>query len=151
MVDLTTAAVLNDLIKLSMDSQQSYIEAAEYAHSEDFKKVFLDYAEQRGAFVEELSALVHAVDNVPAESGTYEAEVFRTVVKFKLSMSRDEDKLILEAVLDRMEHALAKYRDGLATVDLPHPVREVLETQIDALNTTKAHIEQLLGRHDKES
>jgi uncharacterized protein (TIGR02284 family) len=128
-------STLNDLIETCHDGESGFREAAEGMLNDDIQRAFLEFAQQRGRFANELQVLSTEFGGRPKKSGSMSGLLHRGWMNLKEAVAgNDEGAIIAEA--ERAEDAAVEaYRKALSK-DLPPDVREVVDRQYrQVLNT----------------
>jgi uncharacterized protein (TIGR02284 family) len=135
-----TKKALGRLVATLHDSQENFRNAAERAESSDLKLMLMDFAIQRARFAGELqNEIIRLGDPEPPDAGTIKGSVRRTLMKLKTALASDRDRALL-AECERGEDAvIAKYQESLQHV-LPRYIREMLESQIEQIGASRAHL-----------
>jgi uncharacterized protein (TIGR02284 family) len=121
-------STLNDLIETCQDGEAGFREAAEGVHNPETRRAFIEYAQQRGRFANELQVLSTEIGGRPKKSGSMSGVLHRGWINLKEAVAgNDEGAIIAEA--ERGEDAAVEaYRKALSK-DLPPDIREVVDRQ----------------------
>lgn len=131
MADQTkTIETLKQLIKINLDGERGYREAAESIDDSSHKRTFYERSTQRASFAGELAALVRENGGEPPESGTAAASAHRTWLNLRDWISERDDKAVLKEVDRGEEVAVEAYHKALGA-DLPTTVKETLRKQAE--------------------
>src|SRR5215203_1599541 len=88
-------SMLNSLIETCEDGREGFKQAAEGARSEDLKRTFMQYSEQRAGFVSDLQNLVRTLGGDPEESGSTAGALHRGWINIKSAVTGNDDGAIL--------------------------------------------------------
>ena len=126
------ANVLNDLIETCKDGEQGYRSAEEKAKDPSLKSLFSKYASQRAGYVTELQGMVRGLGEDPATSGHVAATLHRGWLNLKESLSKDEDKALIETCESGEDAAMKSYKDALSK-SLPANVMSMVQKQFSGV------------------
>lgn len=141
-------AVLNRLVRICQASESGFNLAAESVKNRGLLVIFRGYAQERGQFGEELSALVREHGGDPASGSGALAALHRGWITIKAAMTIGQpqtEKVILDEVSRGERAAREAYANALGQ-PLPEPVRSVVEKQQAALEAVGERVEQMRGR-----
>ncbi len=105
---------LKGLVNILNDGKEGYISATEVANSAELKSMFLELADQRAGYAEELKShiLQHGGESENEEGGVLGA-LHRTWIDIKQALSSKEDEAILGAIETGEKAAIEKYDEVL--------------------------------------
>jgi uncharacterized protein (TIGR02284 family) len=134
--------VLNHLIETCRDSERGYRAAAELVASETLQSQFLEMAEDRARFAEQLVPYAQRVGGAAAGAGTTVASLHRHWMDFKARLTHQDDHAVFTEVLRGDTVTLRTYETALSEV-LPATVRELVEQQEQKVREVHARLEAL--------
>ena len=119
---------LNTLISTNKDSQKGFQEAAEEAESSEYKRLFNEYAGQRGRFASELQNEVRSLGGDPAEGGSAAAAAHRVWLDVRNAVTGKGDHDIIAECERGEDVAVERYKNVLDET-LPVNVQEIVRRQ----------------------
>ncbi len=119
---------IQHLTELLKDGQEGYKLSADGVQNAELKNLFLQYAEQRARFLNELRAEVARLGGDPDQGGSALGAVHRGWINVKTAISTKDDKAIVQEVLKGEKVALKDYEDALKK-ELPPQTRRLVEQQ----------------------
>ena len=143
MSDLSSRAVLNQLIETCKDGALGFQHAAELVSDAEFKTLFTDLAHRRSQVAAELLPHAQRFGGNEAANGTTAAALHRKWMDVRDNWSGHDDRAILAEARRGDSLTVASFKDALAGV-LPASVRDMVERQYaeiqsghDALDQTQ--------------
>ena len=118
MSDDNDIAVLNGLIKTTLDSMKGYEDAAKDAQSTNFATMFADFARDRAQVATQLQAQVRTLGGDPETDSSVLAAAHRTFMDLKQAITGQDDKAIITEVERGEDHIKAKYEAAMKDGDL---------------------------------
>lgn len=135
--------LLNQLIVANRDSAEAYENAAGAVDNQDYQTLFMDYAQQRRQFVDQLSELVCNYGGDPEASGNLAITFQRVWMNIRAALT-EGDRAIMDEC-DRSEAAtLALYADTLPE-NLPEEVKALVRSQLVDVRIAHDRIHGLSG------
>lgn len=131
-MNMDTAAILNDLIKVSKDGEQGFQAAAKDTSNHDLKSIFLARAEGCSRAVQELQQHVANMNVEPENSGSLLGALHRGWMDVKSAITGRDDHAILEECERGEDVAKATYTKAL-NKDLPENIRLMVQKQYDGV------------------
>jgi uncharacterized protein (TIGR02284 family) len=128
MADRNERWVLNHLIELCRDEEMALRYAADHVTDSATRAVFVNLAQQRAQFVNELQPHAHGLGGAEAAEGTTRGKLHRGWMAFKHRIVSHNDKQMVSAAEQSEQRILATYRDMLTEM-IPPRAREVVEQQ----------------------
>jgi uncharacterized protein (TIGR02284 family) len=131
-------SLLNGLIETCEDGHEGFKQAAEGATSEELKRTFMQYSQERAGFVADLQNLVRTLGGDPEESGSTAGALHRGWINIKAAVTGQDDGAILVECERGEDSAKSQYQEAQKQ-DLPEYIRSTVESQFSAI----------LAAHDK--
>ena len=128
-------AVLNSLIKTTLDSRKGFLDAAEDADGTHFAAFFADFADRRLQAAATLQAEVRRLGGEPENEGSLAGAAHRTFMNLKEMFVSRDDKAIVEEVERGEDFIKAKFEDAFANEQLSPDARAVV---IEAFRSVEA-------------
>lgn len=138
-------ATLNELIETSKDGEKGFALAARDTHEAELSEVFKQGEDSCRAAAAELQDQVRLLGGDAAESGSMKAAAHRGWISLKTAMSSRDDIAILEECERGEDYAKARY-DAAMKLDLPEPVRSVIEQQYAGVKANHDRVRDLRNR-----
>jgi uncharacterized protein (TIGR02284 family) len=145
MADQTPRVVLNHLIETCRDSERGYRAAADLVASQTLNAQFLEMAEERARFVEELLPHAQRLGGDEAGDGTTVASLHRRWMDLKARLTQHDDHAVFAEVLRGDGVTLRAYETALGEM-LPESVRDVVERQDQKIREVHARLEALAAK-----
>ncbi len=142
MAEQSSRAVLNHLIETCRDSERGYRAAADLVASETLNRQFLEMAEERSRFAEELRPHAQRLGGDEASDGTTGASLHRRWMDLKARLTHHDDQAVFAEVLRGDTVTLRTYETALSEV-LPSSVRDLVEQQEQKVRQVHARLEAL--------
>jgi uncharacterized protein (TIGR02284 family) len=119
-------SVLNGLIATTLDSADGYAEAAKNARSESLTSLFRSRANERRTAATTLQECVRSLGGEAEDDGTVLASAHRMFVNLRTSLTKDDNKAVVDEVERGEDHIKHKFEDALKDRDLsPHAMTVV--------------------------
>lgn len=134
---------LNDLIETSKNTELGFNECAKRAQSSELRSVFNQHATEAHTNASELQALVARLGGKPEDSGTTAGAMHRGWTAFKNAITGHSDLTLLEECERGEDAALASYRKALKEENLPGPVLDVIQRQMQNVQRTHDQIKSM--------
>lgn len=119
---------LQDLLRVNIDSENGFRDAAEQVDDVALKRIFTQYADERQANASELKQFVEFNGEAPVESGSIMAAIHRTWMDLKAALSLNDAKAVLNEAERGEDHIMHMYEDVL-TETAGSAVHDVLQHQ----------------------
>ena len=145
MADQTPRVVLNHLIETCRDGERGYRAAAELVASQTLNAQFLEIAEERARFAEELLPHAQRLGGDEAGDGTTAASLHRRWMDLKARLTQHDDQAVFAEVLRGDTVTLRTYETALGEV-LPTSVRGLVEQQEQKVRQVHARLEALASK-----
>jgi hypothetical protein len=143
-----TAAILNDLIKISKDGEEGFRTSAELVNDESLKKTFLEMAEVCKKAVTVLQNKVKELGvRSPEQSGSVLGSLHRGWLNIKTMVATDNDSTVLEECERAEGVAKIVYTKALEQ-DLPDEVRGIVQHQYEGLLKNYELVRNLRDTYD---
>lgn len=133
---------LNRLIKIAEDGKDGYRSSADMVEVPQYRKMFLEIAQQRGRFAEQLRAEVTKLGGEPADSGSFAGPIHRAWVNLRVALSSKNVYPILDECRRGDESAVEEYQEILKA-GIPTPIAQLLGDQVRTINETLGEIKSL--------
>lgn len=141
---------LNDLIETSHDGEYGFRELAERAEAPELKATFARRADEIRKSVSDLRQAVIAQGGKAEDGGTAAGALHRGWVAVRSKITTSTDLSLLEEAERGEDSALASFRKA-SQQDLPAPVRELVEQQLQGVQRNHDQIKQLRDRQKQMS
>lgn len=140
---------LKDLLSTVNDGKEGYDTASEATYKIELKGIFLRYSAQRALYSSELKEHIAAHGgNADNESGGVLGALHRTWTDIKGTLSGNDDKTILNAVVTGEVKALQKYNGYIADYADHADHIELLRRQRDGIEEAAHEMQSLLSARD---
>lgn len=126
MDDRAETAILNSLIKTTLDSVKGFEDAAEHSESQRFGSFFSDMAQQRRQVVARLQDEVRRLGGDPEDDSSFLAAAHRTFLDIKKAITGQDDQAIIEEVERGEDFLKEKYDSALEEASLSPEVKAVI-------------------------
>ena len=136
------AGLVQDLIKLNIDSAQGFTASAEHIDSPDIASVFREYAAQRSANAEELKASVAYNGQEPAQTGSVTGTVHRWWLELKGKVTGGGLHAVLSEA-ERGEDAIKHAYEATLKEVVGSPVADVLQKQYAGIQAGHDNVRDL--------
>jgi uncharacterized protein (TIGR02284 family) len=142
-------STLNRLIRICIDGQNGFENAAGKIGDLNLKRLFESYAQQRTEFAAELQQELRRVGEEPTDTGHASAALHRRVMDVKAAVSGEDEGPIISECERGEDLAVEAYESALRE-SLPDGLRSLVERQF--LRIKEAHdqirsLEQAHHRH----
>jgi uncharacterized protein (TIGR02284 family) len=114
----TDIAVLNSLIKTTLDSMKGYEDAARDAENTQFATLFAEFARDRSQVATRLQAEVARLGGNPEDDSSLLAAAHRAFMDLRQALTGKNDKAIIAEVERGEDYIKAKYEAAMKTADL---------------------------------
>jgi uncharacterized protein (TIGR02284 family) len=145
-----TISMLNGLIETCEDGFEGFKQAAEGVKSEDLKRTFTKYSQERAGFVADLQNLVRTLGGDPEDSGSTAGALHRGWINIKSAVTGQDDSAILNEC-ERGEDSAKKEYQEAQKQDMPDYVRSSVEAQYAAVLAAHDNIRMLRDAAKNES
>ncbi|MBC8166591.1 MAG: PA2169 family four-helix-bundle protein [Bryobacteraceae bacterium] len=120
--------VINDLIETCKDGEKGFREAAESLQDPAVRSMFMEYAQQRATYAQELQAEVSKLGKTPETSGSTGGAIHRGWINLKSAITGKNDKAIIDEAESGEDIAVESYQKAL-TKDIPADLKSIVERQ----------------------
>jgi len=141
----TTGAVLRSLIRVCLDGEQGYRDAASLSHDEGYRIIFSKYAEQRQKFAEALRVAQRDMGASGLVRGSLLGTIHRRWIDASASVSPQNAGTLLRECERGEMAALRVYRLAMHA-GLPPQIHEQVEDQYGAVQGALAEVRSLMER-----
>jgi uncharacterized protein (TIGR02284 family) len=139
-------STLNGLIETCKDGEDGFRKAAEGIKDASLRTVFMEYAQQRERFAQELQKQVAQLGGKPEHSGSISAALHRGWIDMKSVVTSQDDRAILNECERGEDSAVRNYKAALAE-DIPADLRSLVSSQYDEVQKAHDHIRDLRNQH----
>ena len=119
--------VLNTLLATLTDSINGYRDSAENIENGNFKRLFLDFAEERSAVARDLRAEVRRLGGDPNDDGSLMGKTHQVFLDLKAAVTGRDDKAIINEVERGEDYLKEKFEAALQSDKLIGESRGVVE------------------------
>ena len=137
------ASVLESLIETVRDSQELFLSAAEDVKNRAFKTMFGEVAQQRREFAGELQLLMADFGRETHATSTVGGAIHRGWMDIKAALASGDEHTVLTECERGEDFAVTEYREALTSEDLSPRMREVIESQFQAIHASHERMRRL--------
>ena len=119
---------LQDLLRVNIDSENGFRDAAEQVDDIALRRIFRQFADERQNNAAELKQFVQFNGETPVEDGSVMAAIHRTWMELKVALSSNDAKAVLNEAERGEDHIKHMYEDVL-TETAGSAVHDVLQHQ----------------------
>jgi uncharacterized protein (TIGR02284 family) len=120
--------ILNGLIATTLDSADGYAEAAKDAKSESLVSLFRARAGERRTAAHTLQECVRSLGGKPEDDGTVLASAHRMFVNLRASLTKMDNKAVVDEVERGEDHIKHKFEDAMKDSELsPHTMAAITD------------------------
>jgi uncharacterized protein (TIGR02284 family) len=141
----TGLATLNDVRQTLRDGEEGFRTAADHATNAHLKRVFEQYATQRGEMAHELDEEIGKLGGTAGTSGSVSGSLHRGWMNLKGSVNGLDDHAILEEAERGEDTTKEAYAKALKT-DLTAGARRLLEDQAEIVRLAHQEVRALRDR-----
>ena len=145
MTDERIIATLNELIAASKDGAQDFAVASKEVQEPEFARAFSDGEKTSQAAIAELQDQVRLLGGIAEQDGSMKAAAHRGWANVKSMVRSRDDRAILEECERGEGHVRTRYADALK-LDLPGPIRALVERHHDAIVASHYRVLELRNR-----
>lgn len=135
-------SVLNDLIEVSKDGEQGFLQSSQGVDDPKLKAYFLHRSHEVKQSVYELQALVRELGGKPADSSSITGYLHRRWIDIKTAITSNDNLAVLNEVERGEDAALTAYREA-ANKALPAAVQLVVLRQFKGAQRNHDEVKQL--------
>lgn len=132
----STVDKLQDLLRVNIDSENGFRDAAEQVEDVALRRIFRQFADERQNNAAELKQFVELSGEEPVESGSVMATVHRTWMDVKAALSANDAKAVLTEA-ERGEDHIKEMYEEILTETAGSAVHDVIQHQY--ANVKAAH------------
>ncbi len=136
----TDIKTLNSLIATTLDSAEGYGEAAKDAKSESLVSLFRARATERRSAATKLQECVRSLGGEPEDDGTVLASAHRVFVNLRTSLTKQDNKAVVEEVERGEDHIKGKFEDAMKDKDVSPNTMMVIT---DVYNSVRSGHDQM--------
>ena len=135
-------SVLNDLIEVSKDGEQGFLQSSENVDDPKLKAYFLHRSHEVKQSVYELQALVRELGGKPEESASISGYLHRRWLDIKTAISSNDNLAVLNEVERGEDVALKAYKEA-ANKTLPAAANLLILRQLKGAQRNHDEVKQL--------
>lgn len=136
---------LNELLIKNIDAEKNYSNAIDNIDDDRLKMFFKRRTEDRGKFAKALRTEILRYGQIPEDSGSLKESFNRNWTSLKLSLSSNNEEVVLGEAIKFEESVLDDYNELLKDKTLPPTIDALLNRQKNAIqaaiNTEKSYRE----------
>ena len=137
--------ILNHLIETCHDAERGFLLAAQETQQPQLRAKFLELADQRRRFADDLLPHAQRLGGARGAEGTAAAAVHRRWMQLKARLVKDPDHAVLSEAERGERFAVARYDE--AVHDMLHPdVRDLVEAQDEGVRLAYQELAARLNR-----
>jgi uncharacterized protein (TIGR02284 family) len=102
---------LNELVRVCMDAQKGYKQAALEVHNPVYQKLFLATSSERGKFAFQLQDTIRKLGAKPARGGSSRGSLHRAWMNIRFGMNLHDDAVVFQECLRGEEKGLQEYQN----------------------------------------
>jgi uncharacterized protein (TIGR02284 family) len=119
---------LNSLIETTLDSADGYAEAAKDAKSEPLVSLFRSRSSERRTAASTLQNCVRSLGGKPEDDGTVLASAHRMFVNLRTSLTKADNKAVVDEVERGEDHIKSKFEDAMKDDEIsPHALSVIAD------------------------
>lgn len=126
--DEEAISTLNDLIETCRDDEQGFRIAAEGVKDAQLQALFIDYAQRRAEFAEELQKEVGKLGGSPDKNSAFTGTLYRSSINIRSALSAGNEGAVIAEVERGADQAVKSYREALGA-NLPPAIKELIQRQ----------------------
>jgi uncharacterized protein (TIGR02284 family) len=134
--------VLKDLVETCFDGEYGFRTCADQAKRQDVKSVLMQRAEDCRRGAQELAGKIHELGGKVSDGGSAMGAVERGWVAVRTTLTKYDDKAVLEECERGEDNAKARYRKALQK-PLPADVKLIVERQMQGVERNHDQIKML--------
>ncbi|MBC7892696.1 MAG: PA2169 family four-helix-bundle protein [Sphingobacteriaceae bacterium] len=134
---------LNELVKINNDRIQGYEKAIEDTKDTELNGLFRQAVLQSQNFRSQLADHIVRIDGKAVSDATstdLSSKIHRAWIDIKAALSGNDRDTVLGSVEFGENAAVEAYEDALDEDDLPHHIKDVIETQLADLRATRDRV-----------
>lgn len=135
--------LLNDLVAVDLDAREGFKLAADDAKDLELKELFANLSRQREEFARALQTEVRNLGGKLREHGTLSGAIHRGWLNLKAAIASRNNHAVLSECEEAEDHALKAYSDAAASSLLSPTAREMVESQLAAVQEAHNRIRDL--------
>jgi uncharacterized protein (TIGR02284 family) len=126
---------LNSLIETTLDSADGYAEAAKDAKSEPLVSLFRSRSSERRTAASTLQNCVRSLGGKPEDDGTVLASAHRMFVNLRTSLTKADNKAVVDEVERGEDHIKSKFEDAMKDDEIsPHTLSVIADVYTSVRN-----------------
>ena len=126
---------LNGLIATTLDSADGYAEAAKDAKSEPLVSLFRARSGERRTAASALQNCVRSLGGKPEDDGTVLASAHRMFVNLRTSLTKADNKAVVDEVERGEDHIKSKFEDAMKDDEIsPHTLSVIADVYTSVRN-----------------
>lgn len=143
MSDHSERWVLNRLIEMCRDEEESLRYIADHVESPSLKSMFSELAQRRARFAQELVPHAQRLGGFEAHDGTARGAWHRRWRTIRETWSRQDDKSLVAEAEQEEQRMLAMYGGALDQI-LPPGTRDLVQTQANQVRFDHGQVQALV-------
>ncbi|AIK97308.1 ferritin-like domain-containing protein [Candidatus Odyssella acanthamoebae] len=125
-------SVLNKLIRLTKDTEEGYLTAAENVDDSYLQKLLKERAENCHIAAMDLQRKVKEMDGVPTENGTFRGTMHRSWVNIKGTLTGKDELTILDEC-EKGEAMIEEAYEKFLKADISEEIRPLIQQQYESI------------------
>jgi len=138
---------LNECIETCTDAERGYAAASADVRGIELKRLFHDRSRQRTEFAIALQAMIVSLGSTPENQGTFKGAAHRVWIEVRRALDDHNDDMIVEECLRGERASLETFKRAFQRApleDMPRPVRDLMRSQLQAIEHSLADLERML-------
>lgn len=141
-----TIGNLNELIRIDIDSEAGFQNAAVNTRNSELETLFKGYAQQHAKFAGELQEEVKRLGGKAADSGTVGGSAHRGWMDLKSALSGHSASAVITSCESGADSAVAAYAGAVGLgVKIEGKTRTIIERHLQKLREMLTHLRRLAG------
>lgn len=140
---------LQELLEKNYDAQKGFTTAMEDAKNPKLKSFLQKQAAQRGRFTTELTQEIRNLNEEPKDSGSITADLHRTWINIKSSVSGNDDEAVLEECIRGEKASWEEYDKKLKNDNFPANISGIIKNQASEIHNTLSKVKTLEDLADR--
>ncbi len=134
---------LNTLLATLTDSINGYRESAEQVQSAEFRKLFLESADERSRVADDLRAEVQRLGGEPNDDGSFMGKTHQVFLDLKAAVTGRDDKAIINEVERGEDYLKEKFEAALKNDSLTSESRAAVDRAFASVRRGHDRIAQI--------
>lgn len=150
-IDKAISKLLNNLLTTNRDAAEGYISACDNVKDIELKRTFLDYAQKRENFVQELKTEIDALGGAYEDKSSILAVAHRIWIGIKGSLTGSDIPSIVKECLRGEEASLADYDLASANAYIAESTKGLIERHRQTIQESISTLKKLMIEKEKEA